>query len=123
VSENETCPHYGGKRSACEECVEDDPIGVGVEMEAELAETEHALAAALDALEAADTYMREVAHVVEAAGAATRELFHPDGAGDSDAYDAAMEALRAALADLPVPPVEPTRATLQENGRSLEWPR
>jgi hypothetical protein len=86
------------------------------------------LAAALSLLEEADRYFKEVAHVLDAAVAVNGYLLGIEGYGmtrirDLPALGRVLENLRAALAALPVPPVEPTRATLQENGRSLEWPK
>jgi hypothetical protein len=132
-----------------------------------------ALSAALSLLEEADTYMREVAHVLDAAGMEYRRVNGPGVRvecatcrrpklpyGRSAPLEAAngycnwdcpgyREAphvgslwpgetrelfgfgwpdwltpeVRAALAALPVPPVERVRACLQDNGRSLEWPK
>jgi hypothetical protein len=132
-----------------------------------------ALSAALSLLEEADTYMREVAHVLDAAGMEYRRVNGPGVRvecatcrrpklpyGRSAPLEAAngycnwdcpgyREAphvgslwpgetrelfgfgwpdwltpeVRAALAALPVPPTERVRACLQDNGRSLEWPK
>jgi hypothetical protein len=89
-------------------------------------EARAALSAALSLLEEADTYMREVAHVLDAA----REIERHGRQSEIQNIAEWVQRLRGleaefsrALAALPVPPTERVRACLQQNGRSLEWPK
>jgi hypothetical protein len=80
----------------------------------------------LDVFQLCDTYMREVAHVLDAA----REIERHGRQSEIQNIAEWVQRLRGleaefsrALAALPVPPTERVRACLQDNGRSLEWPK